>query len=107
MTFRVVILSRARLDVDAIYAWIQERSQSGAARWYSAFLIAASSLIESPERCSLAAESERIGITIRQRFFRTRRGRTYRLLFTIIGTEVRILRVRGPGQRPVKPDDVG
>ena len=38
--------------------------------------------------------------------FRARAGRTYRALFTIVGNEVRVLRVRGAGQAPMTPDDI-
>jgi hypothetical protein len=40
------------------------------------------------------------------RIFRTRRGRTYRALFVIRGDIVQILCVRGPGEKPVKPEDI-
>ena len=51
-------------------------------------------------------EDEHFDIDVRQALFKTRRGRIYRMLFTIVGNEVRILRVRGPGQAPVVADDV-
>jgi plasmid stabilization system protein ParE len=106
MTFRVVLLNSARRDVEHIYDWIAGRSQVGAGRWYAAFLDAANGLIESHQSCSVAAEGEVIGREIRQRFFRTRRGRVYRILFLVVEDEVRILRVRGPGQQPVGRDDI-
>jgi len=106
MTFRVVLLHSARRDVEYIYDWIAARSQGGAARWYTAFLDAANTLAESHESCSITAEGEEIGLAIRQRFFRTRRGRVYRILFVVVEGEVRILRVRGPGQRPVGRDEL-
>ena len=101
MTFRVVLLHGAQRDVEHIYDWIAARSQGGAGRWYAAFLGAANSLVESPESCSIAPEGEEFELTIRQRFFRPRRGRVYRILFLLVEGEVRIIRVRGPGQRPV------
>jgi plasmid stabilization system protein ParE len=33
MSYRVVVLARARLDVDVIYDWIADRSPEGAQRW--------------------------------------------------------------------------
>ena len=106
MTIRVVLLNGARRDVEHIYDWIAARSQGGAGRWYAAFLDAANSLVASHASCSFAAEGEEIGLAIRQRFFRTRRGRVYRMLFLVVEDEVRLLRVRGPGQRPVGRDDM-
>ncbi len=37
---------------------------------------------------------------------KTRRGLTYRILFTISGQEVLVLHVRGPGQAHVTPEDL-
>ena len=41
---------------------------------------------------------------VRQVLFQTRHGRPYRILYAISGDEVRVLRVRGPGQ-PEQEDD--
>jgi len=38
--------------------------------------------------------------------FGTRRGRTYRAWFVIRGGAVQILCVGGPGERPLRPDDI-
>jgi len=104
--FRVLLGGRAAADVDHIYAWIKARSQRGAIRWYGAFLQASSKLRTDPGRHSIAPESESLGEEIRQAFFRTPRGRSYRLLFTIRSSEVRILRARGPGQAPMTREDI-
>jgi plasmid stabilization system protein ParE len=104
--YRVILGGRAAADVDHIYAWIKERSKRGAVRWYAAFLQAASKLRTDPARHAVALESEQMGEEIRQCFFRTPRGRSYRLLFMVRGDEVRVLRVRGPGQAPVTRDDI-
>jgi hypothetical protein len=37
MTYRVVVLARARLDVAGIYDWIADRSPEGAQRWFDQF----------------------------------------------------------------------
>jgi plasmid stabilization system protein ParE len=97
---------RARADVDHIYNWINARSPQGAIRWYAAFLDAASKLSIEPARHPKALDCEHLSEEIRECFFRTPRGRTYRLLFLIRASEVRVLRVRGPGQPPVTPDDI-
>ena len=106
MTNRVILQNSARLDVEHIYDWIAARSQVGARRWYAAFLDAANSLADTYDSCGIAAEGEEIGREIRQRFFRTRRGRIYRILFLVVKDEVRLLRIRGPGQGPVGPDEM-
>ncbi len=40
-------------------------------------------------------------------FFKTPHGRTYRGVFTIVDDEIRVLRVRGPGQPSLEPDELG
>jgi plasmid stabilization system protein ParE len=99
--YSVVVLARARGDVDAIYTWLRRRSPSGAVRWYTAFLQAANSLGVNPDRHGFAPESTEVGRAIHQKIFKTRSGRNYRMLFIIFDNEVRVLRVRGPGQPPL------
>jgi plasmid stabilization system protein ParE len=107
MKFRVVLLRHAEDDTNAIYIWLAKRSVAGAGHWYHAFLDAAESLSNNPSRCGLAPESAAVGYEIRQHLFKTPRGRKYRLLYLVAGNEVRILRVRGPGQAPVAGADLG
>jgi hypothetical protein len=38
--------------------------------------------------------------------FKTRRGRYYRLVYVIAEDEVHVLRVRGPGQPDLLPDEI-
>jgi hypothetical protein len=54
----------------------------------------------------LAPESDELNIELREKIFKTRQGRPYRLLYTIVGREVFILRVRGSGQSPVTAEDI-
>jgi plasmid stabilization system protein ParE len=107
MSYFVRPLRRAVHDIDEIYQWLVRRSKSGADRWYAAFLKAASELEHFPDRHPLAPEGEQFTEDIRHLFFRTRRGRTYRILFTIVGSEVRLLRVRGPGQNILEENELG
>jgi hypothetical protein len=46
----------------------------------------------------LATEGPRRNRQIRESYFRTRRGRTYRILFAIVEQDVRVLHVLGAGQ---------
>ena len=106
MTYRVVILARARQDVDEIYDWIAKRSPDGAQRWLNGFEQATGTLQTNPFIGPPAPESKFFDIEIRHILFHTRSGRTYRAIFVVIDDAVRILRVRGPGQRLVRPRDV-
>lgn len=105
MTFQVRLLRRGQSDVDDIYLWLRKRSPAGAVAWYAAFLERLDDLSSNATACSIAPESQRLDFELRQAFFRTRRGRTYRLLFMLREEEVLVLRVRGPGQRPVTRRD--
>ena len=106
MKFRVKTLQRARRAYNQILAYIAERSPSGAIAWGSAFDAVLKHLAESADTFPLAWESEDAEVDVREALFKTRRGLTYRVLFTICGQEVLVLHVRGPGQAPVTPEDL-
>jgi plasmid stabilization system protein ParE len=108
MSYRVRLLRRARQDVDAILSWIanERKSPKGAADWLSRYEEVATGLAHWPESHGLALEDEFDDRELRQFLFKTRRGRMYRGIFTIQDDEVLILRVRGPGQQVVDPDDL-
>ena len=54
MSYRVVVLARARLDVDMIYDWIADRSIEGAQRWWEQFEKATATLEANPFMAPLA-----------------------------------------------------
>jgi plasmid stabilization system protein ParE len=106
--YNVRALSRAQRDVDSILDWIinERHAPQGAASWLRAYEQAAKALADSPESYGFAPENGHVDIELRQFLFKTRRGRTYRGVFTIVGNEVRILRVRGPGQPLLEADEI-
>jgi plasmid stabilization system protein ParE len=106
MSRPIRIVERARTDVDGIFNWLVPRSVQGAISWYLAFRRAIDKIGEWPESFAEAAESHRLGVQLRQSLFKTRRGRTYRIVFEVLDTEITILRVRGPGQAPLGRRDV-
>jgi plasmid stabilization system protein ParE len=106
MTFRVRTLRRATADILTITDYIHERSPRGAAAWVNALDEAKKRLTQNALTCGEADENERFDIEVKQSLFKTRRGRVYRLVFTIVENEVRILRVRGSGQAPVHPTEI-
>lgn len=107
MSYQVRILARAREDVEAYAAWIAERSPRGAARWVDAFEAALTRLESNPFVAPVASESEELGEEVRNIMFRTRGGRAFRALFVVVEDEVRVLRIRGPGQAPVTREEIG
>lgn len=108
MKYIVRPLRKAQQDVDAILAWLidVQKTPIGAAAWLDAYETAAKALTRNPDRHSLAPESGLLDYELRQFLFKTKKGRTYRGIFAIVENEVRILRVRGPGQAVVRPDDL-
>lgn len=106
MTYRLKILPRAERDLQEMYDWIFDRSEAGAARWYAAFHDAASRLLSNPHAPARAPEDGLSDHPIRQFLFKTRRGRVYRAVYAVIDDEVRILRVRGPGQPDLTADEL-
>lgn len=106
MIFRLQILPRAERDVQRIFNYISERSSAGAQRWWIAFDEASRRVTNSPRAYPVAAEQSISSFELRPFLFKTRRGRVYRGVFAIVNDEVRILRVRGPGQAPLTDDEL-
>jgi plasmid stabilization system protein ParE len=100
------IVERARADVDNIFNWLVTRSVQGAISRYLAFYRAVERIASAPETDAEAAESHQLGRPLKQSLFKTRRGRTYRIVFQVDQDEIIILRVRGPGQAPLRNRDL-
>jgi plasmid stabilization system protein ParE len=92
--------------VQHIFEYIADRSPEGALRWWNAFQKAARKIIENSERYGYAPENSLSHFDLRQFLFKTRRGRTYRGIFVVVDDQIRILRVRGPGQAPLEEDEM-
>lgn len=103
MNDEIRLLALAQLDLDRILFYIAARSPKGAARQLARFEAAMARLEENPFVAPVAPESSELDEEVRDILFRTRAGRTDRALFVVVGNEVRILRVRGPGQAPLEP----
>jgi plasmid stabilization system protein ParE len=106
MSYQVVVLARAERELREIVAWLYARSPQGAANWLTAFEAAKRTLAINPEAGALAPESESVGTDIRQILFKTKQGRRYRAIFVIVEKQVRILRIRGPGQALLESEEL-
>jgi hypothetical protein len=106
MTFTVHELPKAQWDKRHIVEWLVTRSPQGAAAWLAAYDQMVQRLENAADTFPPAQESADLDVVVKQALFKTRRGRAYRAVFHIDGTEVYILRVRGPGQAPIANDDV-
>lgn len=107
MPYEIKILRRAEADLSRIFNWLRKRSPSGANSWYEALAQAIRELAKDAHRYAVAAESAKLGADVRECFFKTRHGLRYRIVFVIALDEVRVLRIRAPGQRPLRRRDLG
>lgn len=106
MTYSVTLLPEAEADFEEIYEYLFDRSPTGAANWSEAFSSGLERLRKQPETCGLAEEPVARKRGLRQLLFGTKYGRTYRTIFLIENDLVVVLRIRGPGQRPVAKRDL-
>lgn len=104
--YDIRVLPRAEFDVQQIYNWLSERSPEGARRWWLVFEEALASIKLQPSRLALAQEAKWIDRELRELLFKTAHGRYYRALYLIVENEVRVLRVRGPGQPDLDTDEL-
>jgi plasmid stabilization system protein ParE len=100
--FEPQLLPRALRDIESIVQFLFERSPQGAAAWIERWQRVLDQLRTQPLDCGLAPESGRYDADVRQVLFKTRRGRMYRALFTVVGRGVFVLHIRGPGQNLLK-----
>jgi hypothetical protein len=105
MSYRVYELPRAIADVQHIARWLARRTIQGSAAWMRAYDEMVVNVSRDASRFAAAPETHP-EFVVRQALFKTRKGRVYRALFFIDGDDVYILRVRGPGQAKVKPNDL-
>jgi len=106
-TYEPFLLPRAQADVDNIVRFLAERSPLGAIAWRERWDQVLEQLSAAPFLYSIAPESARYDAEIRHVLFKTRRGRTYHVLFTVVGRGVFILSVRGPGQNLLGRGTIG
>src|SRR3954453_5927466 len=99
MRREVLLTLQAEGDIDSILAWLGDRSPRGARSWFSALETALAWLGDNADRCAVAPENDRFEETVQERLFKTRRGRRYRILFTIHDLQVRVLQHPRAGPR--------
>ena len=99
-TYRVEPTDKALADAGEAYFWINEQAERAALRWYEGLLKAFRSLEKNPFRCPLAPESTFFEQEIRQLIY----GK-YRILFTVEGETVFVLRVRHSAREYLRPED--
>jgi plasmid stabilization system protein ParE len=101
MTYRVIVPPGAEAEIANAVTWIAEHSPLAASRWLESIRQAISTLSEMPARCPIAGDDFGSEVIVRQLFYGRRRNR-YRILFTVKGDTVQILRVRHGARVPVR-----
>lgn len=89
MIYKVLIEPVAAVNIEEAYLWIAEQSAEAATRWLHNIQQHIFSLAEMPQRCPIAPENDAFDEEIRQLLHES-----YRILFTILESEVHILHVR-------------
>jgi hypothetical protein len=106
MTRHINIVPIARRELYRILRWLRKRSPQGAASWYQAFWKAATRIADHAESYPLAEEADDLPRPVWDALFKTPKGRRYRIVFVFNEAEVFILRIRRPGQRPLRARDL-
>jgi hypothetical protein len=107
MSFRVELTAGAYADLERLMAWLEERLSAAAADRLSARFYKALDRLESrPFSCGLAYENRYFPQEVRHLLFEVWKGKPYRALFIVQDDVVKILCIRAPGEKPVKPKDV-
>lgn len=103
MAFRVEITPPAKRDSNAILEWLLSQ-QAGelSLRWFERLQEALASLENLPGRCKLAPENASVPFEMRQLLY-GHRPHVYRILFTIEGETVYVLRIRHGRRRRLTP----
>jgi plasmid stabilization system protein ParE len=106
MAFRVVLTDTAEADVESVLKWFREqRATEAGTRWFAQLMARVDTLEQHPERCSLAAESNGLGVEVRELLLGRKRYR-YRIVFAIRGQTVTILRVWHSSRDALTRDDL-
>jgi plasmid stabilization system protein ParE len=94
VSYRVVVTPIADAEAMESFVWYAERSLIAAERWHAGLARAIDRLAEHPERCPVSEEdSAKLGREVRMLLYGRKRG-VFRILFTITGDIVRVLRIR-------------
>ncbi|HTU19210.1 MAG TPA: type II toxin-antitoxin system RelE/ParE family toxin [Gemmataceae bacterium] len=105
MTFQVIFRPRADADVTAAVTWLACRNAAAAARWRTGLFRIVENFETNPNGYPIADEAVDLGVELRELLYGRRRG-VYRILFTIEGQTVNIVRVRHAAQDRLAPDDL-
>ncbi len=98
MKYHVKIADDALKDYGELLTYICNQSPAGGKAWATAVDEVLGSIESNPFQFGLIPERERILVQYREAFFKTRKGKRYRIVFAVEESLVAILYIRGPGQ---------
>lgn len=98
MNYQVIVTPSAKADIFETNSWLLENYPETADQWLWELSDAIVSLGKFPQRCKISDESAVFDVPVRQ-LFCGKRPNIYRILFSIQGEKVFILRVRSTKQR--------
>jgi plasmid stabilization system protein ParE len=105
VAFQVIFRRRAEADIAAAVTWRARTNAAAAARWREGLFRIVEKLEADPARYPTADESIDLGVELRGLLY-GRRPNVFRVLFTIEGQTVNVLRVRHAAQDRLAPGDV-
>ena len=105
MPFQVVFRPRARADIAAAVSWLARSSPAAAARWRTGLFRVVEKLETNPSLYPAADEASDLGMDLHELLYGRHRT-VYRIVFTITGQTVNVLRVRHAAQDRLKAGDV-
>ena len=105
MTYSVVLQRLAASDLQAYFDYAAQHSRPDAEQWVKRFRAAIQTLHERPDRCSLASENEKVDVELREFLFGNR-PYVFRVIFTLDGLTVRVLRIRRSNRRLLSSDEL-
>jgi hypothetical protein len=106
MNYDLLFTRELEIEVEHTINYLAKRSPHGAVAGCEQWANVLDELKRSPLQHGFAPESVKYGIEIRQILFKTRRGRKYRALFTIVGRGVYVIQLRGPHQDLLRRDQL-
>jgi toxin ParE1/3/4 len=106
MNYELLLTRETETSVEQVIDYLVKRSPQGAAAWCEQWENVLSALKANPLQHGLAPESSEFETEVRQILFKTRRGRKYRALFTVVGRGVYVIDLRGPSQNLLRRDQL-
>ena len=105
MQYEIVVHRLARADVLQVYTRAARNAPVTAEKWLARFQRKILTLQSNPQRCSFATEASKVAMPLYEVLF----GRTpnvFRVIFTVDGHKVRLLRFLRAQHRPLSQQQV-